>query len=562
MNLIYLKTHRWSILVLVGLFFTFPAFSQSDQTGERRVTGTYAITNATVITSPGKSQSNTTVLIKNGIIDGIGTNIRIPANAQKIKGDSLYIYPGFIDGGSSAGVSKPKDPERPANFNSSSPPDDVAGITPYRNVLDYYDAESNQVNDWRKVGFTMGQILPEGGLFPGKTAIVIYGHKGSTNIFSENTALYATMQSARGMYPGTLLGVMAKFRSLYRNAELSSRHMALFADNPGINRPERDKVLEAFHPVLNQNLPILIAVEDDLTIRRAIALQKELGFKLILNGAARANNILPLLKENQVAVFLSLNLPEDKMSKMKDDGESDAERDTRLERVKEAYKEALEEAGKFESEGIAFGFTTKDAKVGDIMKNIRLMIENGLSEDAALAALTVNPARILGIERHTGTIEKGKLANLVITTDSLFKEDTQIKHVFADGYVFDYETKVKKVTAEGEVDVDLVGTWEYVAKAPQGDSRGKMVFEREGDAYTGSITLDNPQGSGQMTTSMNNIEYSDNTLRFSFSIDVGGNFLTFDVSGKIDGNEFDGNLDVADIGTFPIQATKQPNSKK
>lgn len=562
MSIIYRKTPRWFILFLVGLCFTFPVMSQSDHTGERRVTGTYLISNATVIPSPGRSLANTSILIKNGVIDAIGTNIQIPPNAQEIKGDSLYIYPGFIDGGSTAGVSKPKDAERPSNFNSSSPPDDVAGITPYRSVLDYYDPESNQVNDWRKLGFTMSQLLPEGGMFPGKAAIVIYGHKESTNIFIENTALYATMQSSRGMYPGTLLGVMAKFRSLYRNAELSSRHSILFVNNPDINRPERNKVLEAFYPTLDQSLPILIAVEDDLAIRRAIGLQKELGFKLILTGVAQAHNIVSLLNDNQVAVFLSLNLPEDKMSKIKDDEETDAERETRIERVKEAYKEALEEAGKFEREGIAFGFTTKDAKVSDVMKNIRLMIENGLSEEAALAALTVNPSRILGIDRHTGTIERGKLANLVITTDSLFKEDTQIKHVFADGYVYDYETKIKKVTAEGAAEVALEGTWEYVAKAPQGDSRGKMVFQREGDGYTGSITLDNPEGNGQITTSMNNIEYIDHSLRFDFSIDIGGNFLTFNVSGKIEGNDFDGNLDVADIGSFPIHASKQPNSKR
>lgn len=560
MSIIYKKTQWWTFMVLMGFFITYGVKAQSDNTGERRITGTYVITNAYVVSPSGKLQPNTSILVKDGIITGVGNNIRIPANAQEIKGDSLYVYPGFIDGGSSAGITKPKDPDRPSNFNSASPPDEIAGITPYRNAVDQFDASSAQISEWRKAGFTMAQILPEGGMLPGKTALVIFGHKGSTNIYSENTALYATFNSSRGMYPGTLLGVMAKFRSLYRNAELSSRHSALFASNQGINRPERDKVLEAFYPAMNNGLPILFAVEDDLTVRRALGLQKELGFRMILSGASDTQEIIPLLKESQTAVFLSLNLPEDKASKIKDDEESDEERKERIERVKTAYTKALEEAGKFEEAGIAFGFTTQGIKTGDLMKNLRLMIENGLSEEAALGALTINPARILGIDRYTGTIEQGKLANLVITTDSLFKEDSQVKHVFADGYLFEYDTKTKRAKAEATEDVDLEGTWNYVARSPQGDSKGNMVISRDGEAYTGEITLDNPAGSGQITTSMNNIEYSDNRLRFEFSIDVGGNFLTFSVSGDVDGDEFEGDLSVTDLGSFPFRATKQPGA--
>ena len=560
MSIIYKKTQWWTFMVLMGFFFAYGAHAQSDNTGARRVTGTYIITNATVMSATGKPQAKTSVLIKNGIIEAVGANVRRPANAQEIKGDSLFIYPGFIDGGSTAGVTKPKDPERPSNFNSSSPPDDVAGITPYRNVMDQYDASSAQVSEWRKAGFTMAQLLPEGGMLPGKTALVLFGDKGSTNIFNENTALYATFTSARGMYPGTLLGVMAKFRDLYRNAELSSRHSALFASNEGINRPERNKVLEALYPALDQRLPIVFGVEDDLTVRRALALQKELGFRLILSGASDVQEIIPLIKESRTAVLLSLNLPEDKSSKMKEDEESDTERTERIARVKEAYKKALEEAGKFEEAGIPFGFTTQGVKTGDLMKNLRLMIENGLSEQAALAALTINTARILGIERHTGSIEQGKLANLVITTDTLFKEDAQIKHVFADGYLFEYDTKAKRAKAEATEDVELAGIWDYVARSPQGDSKGNMVIARDGDSFTGEITLDNPSGSGQITTAMNNIDYSDNRLRFSFSIDVGGNFLTFDVSGNVEGNEFDGELSVTDLGSFPFKATKQPGA--
>jgi hypothetical protein len=562
MSNIYKTRLFLGLMVLVGFLAAFPAFSQSDNTGERRVTGTYAITNTTVFTAPGKSQSNATVLIKNGLIEAIGTNVRIPANAQRIQGDTLFIYPGFIDGGSSAGVSRPKDPEKPSNFNASSPPDELAGITPFRNVLDHFDDGSNQLNEWRKAGFTMAQILPEGGMLPGKAAIIMLGHKSSTNVYAENSALYATFKGARGMYPGTTLGVMAKFRDLYRNSEYASQHTQLFAQNPGISRPERNKSLEAFYTTHNQNTPIVFAVEDDLSVRRALRLQEELGFKLVLNGISGAYAVIPEIKKSGASVLLSLNLPEDKVSKMEED-ETDTERTSRIERVKEAYQNALAEASKFEQAEIPFGFTTQGVKTADMRKNLRLMIENGLSEEAALAALTINPARILGIDNYAGTLEKGKLANLVITTDSLFKEDSQIRYVFADGHMFDYEItdKKKKKTNGDEEDADVAGRWDYTAESPQGDSKGILVFRRDGDSYSGDITLDNPEGSGQITTAMENIDVDGNSLRFEFSIDAGGTHLTFTVTGEISGNEYDGNLSVVDFGTFPFRATKQPDSK-
>src|SRR5690606_34226182 len=130
---------------------------------------------------------------------------------------------------------------------------------------------------------------------------------------------------------------------------------------------------------------------------------------------------IPLIKEANAQVVLSLDLPDDKASNKEIDNASD-EVQSKLDRVKEAYRSKVELASVFEREGIPFAFGTHSIKSGEFMKNIRLLIENGLSEEGALAALTTNAARILGMNQITGSIEKGNLANLVITTDSLFKK--------------------------------------------------------------------------------------------------------------------------------------------
>lgn len=554
----------FSSLLILALFFSLTGFAQSDPTAERRVTGTYAIKNATVITSPGKSISRATVLIKNGLIEGIGSNLIIPVEAQVIDADSLFIYPGFIDGASTAGVGRPADPERPSNFDPSNPPDEIAGITPWRNVLDNFDSKNNQITDWRKVGFTIAQIIPEGGMLPGKSAIVVYGGKESTNIIAQNTAMSARFRAqggGRGMYPGTQLGIMAKFRDLYKNAELSARHNRLFASNSGLNRPEINKTLEAFYPVLDKNIPIIFEVSNDLEIRRALSLQKENGFRLVLGGATDLHNVVNDIKAANAQVLLSFRLPNDKTANAKTE-EMSEEVKNRTQRVKEAYEHILKEAAVLEQASIPFGFTSIGGKSNDMFKNIRTMIANGLSEDAALAALTVNNAQILGIQKFAGTLEKGKLANMVIATAPIFSEDAQIKHVVADGYIFDYEIKTKKNGngtngANGAVNIE--GTWEYTSDTPAGSSGGVMSIKKEGDTYKGSIDYDNPAGNGKAKSDMNNIVLSGNNLSFTFNVNAGGMSLEVNVSGEIIGDEFTGSMSLADFGSFPLNANKKPN---
>ncbi|RZS98076.1 amidohydrolase family protein [Cecembia calidifontis] len=560
---------RFNQKVFSSLFYlvfciTSISFGQSDPTGERRVTGTFAITNATVTTSPGKTQKGATIIIKNGLVEAIGSNIRIPVEAQVIKGDSLFIYPGFIDGATTAGISRPTEPERPANFDPSNPPDEIAGITPWRSALDYYDIKNSQINDWRKVGFTVAQIIPEGGMLPGKTAIVTYGGKESSNILARNTALAGRFRSSgggRGMYPGTQLGIMAKFRDLYKNAELSSQHMRLFASNSGIARPEINKTLEAFFPVLDKSIPVIFEVSNDLELRRAVMLQKENGFRLVIAGITDMDFAIDAIKSSKAQVLVSFRLPNDKTANANTDGLSE-EMKGRTQKVKEAYTQLLKETAKLEAAGIPFGFTSLGGRSNEMFKNIRLMIANGLSEDTALAALTINNANILGIQKFTGTLEKGKLANMVVATAPIFSEEAQIKYVVADGYVFEYEVNNKKQDTSNNGNgkpVDITGVWDYTSDTPAGSSGGTMEIKREGTSYKGTITYDNPAGSGKASSQMNNITLSGNSLSFTFNVTAGGMSLEVSVSGEITDNDFSGTMSLSDFGSFPLNAVKKPN---
>ena len=542
MNKQFLKAGMLGLLVAGWL--SQAAWAQSDPTGKRRVTSTYAITNATVFKAPGDPGSKATILIKDGVILGVGSSLTLPKEAKIIAGDSLYVYPGFIDGAGNMGITKPKDVERPKDFVSSNPPDEIAGITPWRIATDSYSGASTQVDEWRKAGFTISQVVPDGGMLPGKTSLMVLGEAKNNNLLRNNVAMAANFRSSRGMYPATLAGVMAKFRDLYQNTSLTLDHEKLYASNAGVKRPQASPSQVALSPVVQKQMPVLFTAATELEIRRALSLQKELGFKLVLTGLETYESVIGLIKSQKA------------------DGVTEATK-AQYARVKESYDKALKQAAQLEQAGIMFAFSTTDGKAADVQKTLKTLIENGLSKKAALAALTTNPASILGISSMAGTLEKGKLANLIVTTDTLFKEETQIKHVIADGYVFDYEIKKKTTKAENASAkpeaapnaITVEGVWEYTSETPAGSSGGEIVIKRENGVLGGTITYDDPTGSGKASATIKNASLTGKTLSFEFDVAAGGMSLTVTISGEINGKTMDGSLSVPQMGSFPVKAT-------
>ncbi|REG92758.1 amidohydrolase family protein [Algoriphagus antarcticus] len=547
-------------LLVSGWLSSSLAFAQSDPSGKKRITDTYAITNATVFTAPGQSGVKATVLIKDGLIVGVGSNLSLPNEAKTIAGDSLFIYPGFIDAASDVGITKPKDPERPDDFVSSNPSDEIAGITPWRSAVDQFSIKDSKVDDLRKVGFTIAQIMPDGGMLAGKAAIILLGAENSTNLLKENSGLAASFSGSRGMYPGTAVGVMAKFREIYDNTELSSQRSQKYTTVSGLKRPEITPTYSAMQEVLSGQIPVLFSTSSELEIRRAISLQKEKGFKLVLTGLEDYEEVIDVIKASGASVLVKLEIPDDKAIKAQKD---DATEEVKVlnARVKKAYDEAVAQASKLEAAGIPFAFTTVGVKSGDIMKALQTMIKNGLSEKSALAALTTNSASILGISKVAGSIEKGKMANLILSTDSIFAEDSQIKHIVVDGYIYDYDTKAKKKDSkDGKEDgtVKIEGNWEYTSESPAGSSGGILSIQKEGSDYTGTITYDDPSGSGKATSPIKNVVLDGSTLSFSFDVTANGMEILVEVSGEVDSDSFKGTMNVGEFGSFPFEGTLNP----
>lgn len=203
--------------------------------------------------------------------------------------------------------------------------------------------------------------------------------------------------------------------------------------------------------------------------------------------------------------------------------------------------------------GLSFGFMTKEVAPGDIRANLRTMIGQGLSETDALAALTTVPANRLGLSDQLGTVEPGKIANLVVTNGNYFDEDTAIRHVFVDGQRFDIESASDASEVTGNA-AAVAGTWEYDIESPQGTLSGTLTLEEQGGGLEGTIS----SPTGPDSQDLNSVSFDGSTLSFDFD---GGQVGEVAVSVTVDGESFEGNVSAGEAGSFPISGSRTDGSR-
>ncbi|ELR72304.1 hypothetical protein C900_01586 [Fulvivirga imtechensis AK7] len=405
-------------------------------------------------------------------------------------------------------------------------------------------------------------------MLPGQGAIILLaGNSPDELVYKGPVSMFSQLHGAAGIYPNTVMGVMAKYRELYRQADQAKSYQKRYIqDASGMERPKSDRVLEAFYPVIDRSMPVAFKAEKVLDIQRVFSLKNELGFNLILGEVKEGWDITDKIKTSGAKVFLSLDLPELKEEKKAkaDSGkveekekrktEVDLERERLELRKEEMIRKFYTQPALFASEGIIHGFSTLEAKSKDIKNHLSKLVENGLSEDAALAALTTSPAQLLGLSATMGSIDNGKLANLVISDKPYFNKESKVKYVFVDGRKFELEDKPKKKHSDEE-DVEVSGTWSYTTETPQGAGTGNIVITGEPGNYSGTITGSFSGDENVLT----NITVDGKELSFSFSMNVGGDTLNIDVSVTVDGNTFEGSMTAGVHGSFPIEGERLPN---
>ena len=555
---------QWLRHVIKGLagILLLPAvaFAQDDQPLPA-VSRSYAITNVNIIQGPGRKIDMGTLLIKDGLIVGAGKGLTIPSDAIVIKADSMYVYAGFIDGLAHTGVTKPKEENSRERLpNPGNPPPEKAGVTPQVDVRNLLNAGDKSLEESRALGFTVAQVVPYGVLLPGNSAVIQLSGKSADNmVLASKSALYSELTSNQGVYPGTILGVMAKWRELYRQASLTHGYESTYASNRnGIERPATDRVLEAFYPVIEKRQPVLFRADRILDAHRVLTLQSELGFPLVIANVKEGWDVINKIKAANAKVVLSLDLPDEIKEDKKDKKESKTP--TALDQEKAALEKRRAEfitkyegqAASFQKAGVKFAFASFDAKASNIQANLRRMIKAGLTEDQALAALTINAAELLGLGDRLGSIDNGKIANLVISDKPYFTEKAKVRYVFVDGQPFKQEVKEAK-KSDGKA--DILGTWSVTVETPQGKNVTTVTFTKDGSGFAGKVS----GGMIPAPIDMKKVDLDGTSLKYSYSFTMGGSQqISVDVDATVDGDTYTGTATAGSFGSFPIEAKKDP----
>ncbi|MEM6735470.1 MAG: amidohydrolase family protein [Bacteroidota bacterium] len=559
---------RGMFLLLTIGFFSDNVIAQDGDL--KPVTNKYAIKNATIVQAPGQIIENGALLIENGLIKSVGANISIPSDAWVINADSMFVYAGFISGLSNIGVEKPKEERKDLDEKlTGNPPNDYAGITPERSAADMLQANEKTISNFRQLGFTASHTVAYEGMLPGTGSIILLnGRKSEEMLYKENVSMFSQFDAAKGVYPNTVIGVMAKYRDLYRKASQARDYSTNYDTNPaGMERPDANSTLKALYPVVNKQIPVIFKAESIKDIMRVKALQQDLDFTPIYGEVKQGWDAIPTFKALGSPIFLSLDYPEWKEEDKKEDENS------KKEDVKELSPEEIEEkaltarkmemiknyytqAGIMSSRGVQFGFSTMEVKSKNFKTTLLRVIENGLSEEQALAALTTQPASILGLSSTMGTIEAGKIANLIVSDTAYFNEKASVRYVFVDGIKYTYEAKEKKKKkSNGEEPINADGVWSYSTETPQGEGEGTITINGSPGNYSGTMTL----SFNNSTNDMENIEVDGNTVSFSVKTNVGEE-ITINISMTIDEETFEGTLSVAEFGSFPMEGFKEPEN--
>jgi hypothetical protein len=564
---------RGSLMLFAFWLWSSQALSQNSD-APKPLSRTFLLQNCNVIKQPGAAPIKAHVLIRDGLIADVGPMVKPSFDAQIIKADSMYVYAGFIDGYSHTGIAKPENKERTKITNPGAPTHEQAGITPHLSAIESYKSSDKSVGDMRAAGFGAAQVAPRGQMLPGSSAVYLLGDGVEDQLLvKSNTTQNFALESARGVFPSSSIAVMAKFRDLMRNAKNYGDYAEKYKLNPtGMARPDQTPELTSLYPVTTKKQTLNVVTRQTKDLSKMFLLQKELGFAMNLVDVKQGWNHIDKIKANGCQVFLSLDLPEEEKVEKKDSTATKKDSvkiDTPKDLEKEAFdakrtasnKEYLSQASVFEKNGIAFGFSAVGAKAGEIKKSIARLIKAGLSEQAALAALTTNPAKILGLSQSLGTVEKGKIANLVITDKSYFDEKSSIKYVFVDGQKYDYSTSAKKSDKKGDGKPSsgskIEGEWSYSVSMGGQTESGTINIRKNGTTYSIEVKSDSDPSNVEEGK---DIIVDGNKLSFHILADMGSPVkVDFDL--EMDATTFKGTVDVPGIFNGAITGDRKGDPK-
>lgn len=394
----------------------------------------HALVGARIVVAPGKVIERGTIVLRDGVIVQIGADIQPRPDARVWQLEGKTIYPGLIDAYSRLPADAlPKTSSQQAGHWNRR-------VTPELRADEYYRVDASLNKLLRSQGITARLAVPAAGLVKGMSTVVSTADGDASDaILQPQVALHLALtiprsESQRDVYPNSPMGALTLVRQTLHDAQWYRRAWSVWQTGDEIPRPERNAALAAMQSTLDGQRPVIVDSSDVLYFLRADQVAREFSLDTIVLGSGEEYRLLDAVRKTGRRVIVPVNFPKPPAVES-----ADAARDVSLERLMH-WDHAPENPGLLAEQGVPIALCTdglSDRK--QFLTQVRRAVHRGLSADDALRAMTVTPAEWFGLSDRLGTLEEGKIANLLVTDGDLFDEETQVLETWVDGQRYEVQ---------------------------------------------------------------------------------------------------------------------------
>lgn len=425
----------------------------------------YALQGAKIV-SAGTTIEEGNLVMRDGLIADVGANAVIPADAVVVDASNMTLYPGLMDMTNTTAVEPPPAPAAaPAR---GAAPEGVQGgrgrgagsgsvetwadadrikreelLHPDFDAAEHVRYEGAEMQRLAAAGITSVLAVSPQGLFRGTSALInvvappdqddvsrVGGYRRGNVVIASPVAEHVTF-AGRGAgpgYPEALLGDIAFVRQTFYDAQWQKSARGWADKHTDRPRPDFEPALDALAPALDRKMPVSFEGDELRQILRGLKMAKEFNLEPIITGGIEADQVIPDLKAANAKVILTLAVPSEGGRGGR--GEVDVPM-----RVRNMRQNMTKVPAALDKAGVVYAFSSEGLQnPSDFLRDVaRDVHTGGLSEDAALRALTVDAAKIAGASDRVGTLAKGKIANVLVVEGDLFSDQAHIRRVFVDG---------------------------------------------------------------------------------------------------------------------------------
>lgn len=378
---------------------------------------TVAITGGRVLSATGAPIENGTVLIRDGRIVSVGANVVVPADARRVNAAGKWVTPGLINAATQLGLVE-VGAEAPTRDAAARGQDNIAAAF---TVWEGLNPASVLLAPARDEGITTVLVTPGGGLISGQAAVVDLVDGSLTDMLvSAPVAMVAQIEDASAAGVGARAELLVKLREVLEDARAYARRRADFERAATRDFAASRLDLEALVPVLERRLPLIVAADRASDIEAALRLARDFNLRIILAGAAEGWMVADRIAAARVPVMTGAmnNIPGSFST----------------------LGAAQESAGLLRRAGVEVVIIGDNGVSDPFTFNVRNLkqeagnaVAYGMTWDDAFRAVTIAPARVLGLADRYGSLEAGKVANVVVWSGDPFEFGTRAEHVFVRG---------------------------------------------------------------------------------------------------------------------------------